>query len=299
MAKIDFQYADGSGQTILRAEAEHFGGGRNAFGPFLWFHLQWPYDVSLAKHRPLSVQGALLWAEEQDGLPIPLQAVLPNAAVAVPISDNQLVQLEERRSGGEPQFSIRLQALALRDDNGAVTTLSHGYMPQRLAVSRDAWISILAQCGFGLRRIVELPPPPSGLGEKWDEANQSLAIASQRLARGHDEEAIAAVRKALERIVEAVGESVGKPRQKSGAFQPYVEEIAKFAAAVPSQRPQNPFPLISELIKATFRWTSGYVHKEAATSQRDEAVSGIALGTAIYGFAARGTFAASATIADP
>lgn len=53
MAKFDFQYVEMPGQIVLRAEADpaHFGGGRNAFGPFLRFRLYWPYDANLPKHR--------------------------------------------------------------------------------------------------------------------------------------------------------------------------------------------------------------------------------------------------------
>jgi hypothetical protein len=62
MAKFDFQYADGPGQIVLRAEADagHFSGGRNAFGPFLRLQLYWPYDANIPRHRALAVQGALL-----------------------------------------------------------------------------------------------------------------------------------------------------------------------------------------------------------------------------------------------
>lgn len=53
MVKFDFQYADGSGQVVLGAETDAglFGGGRNAFGPFLWVRLQWPYDANIPRHR--------------------------------------------------------------------------------------------------------------------------------------------------------------------------------------------------------------------------------------------------------
>lgn len=296
MAKFDFTYADQPGNIMLRAEADpgHFAGDRNGFGPRLLFNLYWLYDASLPRHRPLSVQGALLWAGEHDGLRIPLQAVPPNAPIAIPVSDDQLARFEELRAGREPDFALRLEAVAQREDDGTVRILNHSFNPQRLPISRDAWAVILNRCGFGLRRMVELPPPPGGLGGKWDEASQSLALASQRLAQGHDEAAIAAVRKALERIVEAVGASVGEPRTGKGGFAPYVEKVAGRIQGLPSGGRQNPFPLVSSLLKATFGWVSGYVHEDAATSQRDEAAFALALGTALYGFAARGSLAASA-----
>lgn len=314
MAKFDFQYADAPGQIVLRAEADpgHFGGGRTAFGPFLRLQLQWPYDPVIPRHRALAVQGALLWSADPGGyggLAIPLQAVTPNGPVMIPVSDDQLARLEERRAGGEPNFAVRLEALAQREAlsgsdltlDVAVRTVTHGYgnMAQQLPVSRDTWARVLDQCGFGLRRMVELPPAPSGLGGKWDEASASLASAARLLAQGHDEQAIAAVRKALERIVEAVAAAVGEPpRTGKGGFGPYVDKLADRITALPSDRPQNPFPLVSSLLRATFNFASGYAHGDAAASQRVEAVFAVALGTALYGFAAHGTLAAVAAGED-
>ena len=147
--------------------------------------------------------------------------------------------------------------------------------------------------------MVELPPPPGGLGGKWDEASRSLASASQLLAGGHDEQAIGAVRKALERVVEAVADAVGEqPRTAKGGFGPYVEALAERIKSLPSGRRQNPYPLVSKLLRTTFDFTSGYVHEDVALSQREEASFALALGTALYSFAARGTLAAGTASND-
>jgi len=307
MAKFDFQYADGSGQVVLRAEADagHFGGGRNAFGPFLRLQLYWPYDANIPPHRALAVQGALLWGgdpEGSGGLAIPLQAVTPNGPVLIPVSDDQLARLEERRAGVEPDFAVRLDGLAQREGQGgadrtpdlAVRAVTAGHHPQRLGVSRDQWARTLDACGFGLRRMVELPPPPGGLGGKWDEAAASLAGASRLLAQGHDEQAIAAVRKALERIVEAVAAAVGEPPHTGkGGFGPYVTALAdRIKAAEPAK--SHPFHLVAALLRTTYDFASGHTHGASVSSRREDAVFAVALGSSLYGFAAHGTLAASA-----
>lgn len=307
MAKFDFQYADGSGQVVLRAEADprFFSGGRNVFGPFLRLQLQWPYDANIPRHRALAVQGALLWGGDPDGsggLAIPLQAVTPNGAVNIPVSDDELARLETRRAGVEPDFAVRLEGLAQRETQGAadrtpdlaVRAVTAGNYPQRLGVSRDAWARALDACGFGLRRMVELPPPPDGLGGKWDEASTSLADASRLLAQGYDVQAIAAVRKALERIVEAVAVAIGEPPHTGkGGFGPYVTALADRIKGMEPAR-SHPFHLVASVLKATFDFASGHTHGTSASSRREEAVFAIVLGTSLYGFAAHGTLAASA-----
>jgi hypothetical protein len=306
MAKFDFQYTDAPGQIVLRAEADpgHFSGGRNAFGPILLLRLQWLYDASIPRHRPLAVQGTLQWGADpngSEGLAIPLQAVTLNGPVRIPVSDDQLAQLEERRAGGEPDFAVRFEALVQREAPAgadrtpdlAVRTVTHGYMAQPLAVSRDAWARILDRCGFGLRRMVELPPPPGGLGGKWDEASMELAGASKLLAQANDEQAIAAVRKALERIVEGVAAAVGEPPPSGkGGFGPYVVKLADRIKAMEPAR-SHPFHLVASLLRTTFDFASGHAHGSSASSRRDEAVFAVALGTSLYAFAAHGALAAS------
>ena len=115
----------------------------------------------------------LLSWNETDGLHIPLQALSPNSSVFVPISDDQLARFEEVRSGREPEFSLRLEVVAQHQDTGEVRVLNHGFYSQRLPISRDSWATILDRCGFGLRLMVELPPPPRDLGGAWDDASRS------------------------------------------------------------------------------------------------------------------------------
>jgi hypothetical protein len=43
------------------------------------------------------------------------QAVTPNGPVTIPVSADQFARLEERRAGGEPDFTARLEALVQRE----------------------------------------------------------------------------------------------------------------------------------------------------------------------------------------
>jgi hypothetical protein len=226
--------------------------------------------------------------------------------VIIPVSDDQLARLETRRAGVEPDFAVRLDGLAQREAQGAadrtpdlaVRAVTAGQYAQRLGVSRDAWARILDACGFGLRRMVELPPPPGGLGGKWDEAGTSLAGASRLLAQGHDEQAIAAVRKALERIVEAVAAAVGEPQHTGkGGFGPYVTALADRIKGMEPAK-SHPFHVVASLLRTTFDFASGHAHGTSASSRREEAAFAVALGTSLYGFAAHGFLAAAAANED-
>jgi hypothetical protein len=294
--QFDLRYADAPGNLVLRLAAYPLAGDRTPFGPRLLFNVHTEYVQGSPPQRLLGVQGALLWDGADDGLRIPFHAGIPSITVAIPVSDDQLTRFEEFRAGRPPEFSLRLEALA-QPVNGGETRILNAHA-QRLSISRDEWAVVLNRCGFGLRRMVELPPPPGGLGGAWDDASKSLADSSSLFAAGHDEQAIAAVRKALERIVEAVAAAVGEPpRVGKGRFGPYVERVAERIKALPSGRHQNPYPLVAGLLSATFNFTSGYVHENVAPSQREEAAFALAIGTALYGFAARGTLAAAAAAA--
>jgi hypothetical protein len=291
--QFDLRYADAPGNLVLRLAAYPLSGDRTPFGPRLLFNVHTEHVQGLPPQRLLGVQGALLWADGNDGLRIPFQAGRPNMTVEILLSDEQLGRLEEFRASRPPEFSLRLEALVQAVEGGETRCLSAD--AQRLSISRDEWAVVLNRCGFGLRRIVELPPPPTGLGGTWDDASKSLVNASSLYAAGHDEQAIAAVRKALERIVEAVAAAVGEPpRAVRGGFGPYVERLAERIRALPSGRRQNPYPLVASLLRATFDFSSGYVHEDVVSCRREEAAFALAIGTALYGFAARGTLAAAA-----
>jgi hypothetical protein len=295
MSQFDFRYSDAPGNLVLRVATDPLVGDRTEFGPRLLFNARMEFVPGLPLQRLLGIQGAFMWADALDGLRIPYQAPALNAPIVIPISDDQLARFEEIRGGREPRFTLRLEAVAQPQGGGEVRIL--GSQPRRLELSRDAWAVILDRCGFGLRRIVELPPPPGGLGGTWDDASRSLADASRLFAGGQDEQAIAAVRKALERIVESVAAAIGEPpRTGKGGFRQYVERLANRIRALPLGRRQNPFPLVSSLLNATFDFASGYVHGDSASSRREEAAFALAIAAALYGFAARGTL--SATSAD-
>lgn len=110
LPRIAFELDDQPGWSLyaLDIEPARFRGSRSVFGAT--FHL----PVSLFTFperscRPSLFAGALCWADEPDGLAIPLQPLLFNRSeLAIPVSDDQLARLDERRAGNEPRFTLHL-----------------------------------------------------------------------------------------------------------------------------------------------------------------------------------------------
>jgi hypothetical protein len=84
-------------------------------------------------------------------------------------------------------------------------------------------------------------------------------------------------------------------RQPRQGFRPYVAAVAAAIGDLPGDRADQPFPLIAELVKATFSWCSEPVHRAADVSLRKQARFELALGTALYGLAVRAQVAAFET----
>lgn len=66
---------------------------------------------------------------------------------------------------------------------------------------------VLDAMGHGLRRLVELPPAPKGLGDGWDEVTRRIAAGTSRLA-ADPSVAIGEARIATERLLEIIGRQI-------------------------------------------------------------------------------------------
>lgn len=258
LPRITFDIDDQSGRAIhaLDIEPSRFRGSQSVFGAT--FHL----PVSLftfpeRSYRPSLFAGTLCWADEPDGLAIPLQPLLFNRSeLAIPVSDDQLARLDVRRAGSEPRFTLYLWGTAQEIATGTVRNVRGGSFPTNVQVPHNQWLVVLKACGFGERQLIELPAPPTDLEGDWRSAAERLAAAANRLAEGEPGVALGEVRIALERIADAVGARLGIARANaSGKKMPLATYIDAIASDLKKRHVDNiddPFAVLSALFKATF-----------------------------------------------
>jgi hypothetical protein len=99
------------------------------------------------------VGGTLGWPGELSGLAVPAQPILRNPAeLRIPLSDDQLARLEARRAGAELILDLRLWGLA--QFNAAPIPVTSGYNATTIPIPRERWLVVLAECGFGQRRLI-------------------------------------------------------------------------------------------------------------------------------------------------
>ena len=160
--------------------------------------------------------------------------------------------------------------------------------PTLLVTPRDEWIRILAGMGYGQRRLVELPPPPSGLGGLWEAAVQRIDAGAARLAAGDSGVSLAETRIATERLIEAIGESIGRPR--NGGLRPSADAIVAELLRRHVDRSADPYGLLAKsigLIVEIFSFASEPGHNAFDGSDRRDAELALSLITAVYVFSAR------------
>lgn len=225
-------------------------------------------------------------------LAIPLQPLLFNRSeLAIPVSDDQLARLDERRAGNEPRFTLHLWGTAQETATGTLRNVRGGNFPTNVQVPRDQWLVILKACGFGERLLIELPAPPTDLAGDWKTAAASLAAAANRLAAGEPGVALGEVRIALERIADGVGARLEITRANaSGKKMPlanYVDVIASDLKKRHFDDTDDPFAVLSALFKATFGFCSEPGHTSFDVSARNDAVLALSVASALYSYLAR------------
>lgn len=237
-------------------------------------------------HRPLILGGSLCWAGETDGLSVPAQPLLLNRnEFVVPIADEQLVRFEDRRAGGEATLSLQLWGIAEQSPSGPVEAVTCGTFAQTFSVPRDCWLEVLDQCGFGKRRIVELPAAPVGAGS-WEGISARLEAASKELAVGRSGASLVETRVALERLADALGSDLGIARDKN-SFANYVETLGKKLEELQGPQQGAPYDLVAKLIKTAFGFASEPPHQGLDRAARDDAELALSTVTMLYSYLAR------------
>ena len=289
LPRIDFQ-DDATHNLVAQFEcdsARRFSAARSYAGgvlkiPFMETRPSYRNDVAM-----LTVFGFLCWHGEPDGLLIPAQPVNRNVYhLETPFTDEQIERFEKRRAGAAPMLELRLRGVA--SVNGTSTPITtNGGVPIYIPV--EEWLKILAMLGWGQRRLIELPPAPTGLGERWEDAAKALANAARRFAGGDVGVAMTEGRVALERTVEALGQLIGRPRNGE-PVRNYFAAVALEVEKRHVDRSDDPFAVLADSIRLGYKifgFTSDPVHNGVDAGERANAELALSLITALYTYFAR------------
>jgi hypothetical protein len=293
--RMDFQQDNAPSQSLLAFEFElaRCRGLHSTFGPVFMLPIKRVPNFPLPpepRADPLLVSGSLSLVGEPCGLAIPGQSWLFNQSeLAVPITADQLERLEQKRAGMEPIFELRLQVIGFA--NGVPMALSPiSYHPITLIIPRDQWLRVLDTMGHGLRRLIELPPAPKGLGDGWDEVTQHFAKSAARLAAGDAGVAMGEARIATERLLEVIGQQLQRPRGEKEHLQPFCDVLVSKLKKQHRPRTDDPSKTLMytiELLSELFKFASHPPHTAYDGAERYVAELALSLATTLYGYAAR------------
>ena len=230
----------------------------------------------------------MLWANDGVGLAIPMQSLRTGGtALWIPVSDHQLAAFEQCRAQKEPEFQLRLTAIAQDPADGKVRRYSfHGGATANLSIPRDRWLFVLDQCGFGRIRIIELPAPPQTDDKEWSRCADLLAAASRDFSSARYGEAIGSIRAAIQQMVGILESRLGIT-QISPVFKARVDVLSAKLKDLHEKRGADPFYVLSSLIDAVFGFTSEPSHRGFDVGTREDAEFALSLATSLYAYLAR------------
>lgn len=219
----------------VAVDATQIQGYRGVFGPALLVPIATtPFGAQSGQEITLhSLEGVLVWNTEHGMMPgirIPSQIVGSNTRhLQVPVTDEQIEEIEKRRNGEAVAFRIALLGLAtvpnpehqlvyvVTQQDGSTLTEARPRMELRdlhaagdgaepIRIEREQWLKILESAGFGTRRLVELPQPslPTGADKRWDECLRLLNSATESFRTGRYEDVLSTCRKIIEGVTEVL-----------------------------------------------------------------------------------------------
>lgn len=109
----------------------------------------------------------------------------------------RLEYIEEHRKGQPAKFSVILWPTVIRSGQRIRSQID----PLAFQIPRDTWVEFLADVRFGEYEVLELRRPTRDL-EGFAEVREQLQLARVRIQRGEYNSAVAAVRTALERVIQ-------------------------------------------------------------------------------------------------
>jgi hypothetical protein len=264
---------------------QRFAGIRSTTGAILYVPVEAAHGHPA---RILMLSGVLTMSGDPDGLMIPAQAFAVNdSGLRVPISDDQLERIEQRRSGAAPLFELTLRGVGSLASETYVLVSNDRAL---ISVPLEKWIEVLAAVGFGQRRLIELPPPPSRPGADWELCVKQIQSASWRLARGDAGAAMTEARTAIERTLEALGSEVSRPRNSGEPFRNYAEALAKSLREMHTHRSSDPYEALADAVQlalSTFGFASHPVHNAFDAAERAHAELTLSIAVMIYTYCGR------------
>jgi hypothetical protein len=285
---VDLQRPDKPGHIAISFEInalQQFGASAGVLGKNLRVPLRQEPGFGGA---PLMVSGILKWSGDPYGLVIPAQVWTWNMQhVFVPVTDEALLRIEQRRAGDQAVFDLYVTVLARVEAEIVALESAH---PGTFVIPREEWAKILAMLGHGVRRLVELPPAPEALGGAWDDASRQIWETSRRLAVGDAGGAMSEGRTALEGLVKAVGQAAGRPFKPSDNLGPYADRIIQLIADKHVYRGGDALAVLASTIrlaKDVFGLAADSNHRGFSGSDRRAAELGLGLITSMYTYLAR------------
>lgn len=285
---IDF-FRDGvGGNTVASVKCNLPGrvrGQRSSVGSVLWLPLEAPGDSAA---KVMMLHGVLKLPNQNEGITIPMQTYM-NSTLRIPVTDEQFARIETYRQGGPISFELWLTGLGTL--NGETIILATNTQGVPLQVPREDWLRVLGECGYGTRRLIELPPIPTRDQQSWGDAVARIQGAANRLASGDTGGAMTQGRIALERIVESIGEVIGRPRTTNDkALKNYIQSVR--AELEKKHRPlsSDPYQVLADSMQvatSASEFASDPPHNDLDTAERVHAELTLAIVTTLYCYCAQ------------
>lgn len=287
---IDF-FRDGVIGTIVATVQcnipKRIRGQRSTVGPVLQLPLEAARERSA---KIMMLYGILKLPGQGEGVTIPAQSFLVNdSQLRIPMTDEELARIEAHRAGKEVGFELWLRGWVMLENQ--LIALASNNQGVYLSIPREDWIRLLGECGYGTRRLIELPPAPGRDQQKWDEASALIQGASARLASGDAGGAMTQIRNALQRIIESVGDCVGRPRTgNDSALKNYALAVKAELEKKHEDKTDDPYQVLADavqLVISAFGFASDPPHNDLDAAERAHAELAIATTTAIYCYCAK------------
>lgn len=295
-------------KITIEIETTNITGMRPMFGPELYVPFTCTPD--LASNSPIrlhSLEGWMVWNSEQavlGGIRIPSQIIGPNQAkVIIPVTDEQIVAVEAKRTGDVVSFRVAFAGLATipsptkrlpsSGTTGSELLEVHqvyqyaGDGAEFLTIDLAHWIKILDGLQLGKRRLVELPEPylPAGQ-DHWAECLRVLTVATQQYREHEFESVLANCRKVVEGCTAVLCSRWGVTRDQQKPFTVWSKDLQTHLASIWKIDPEDSV-MFYALLNAAWKWTSSTHHYDSGIPYRDEVAFALSLVTDLIAFSAK------------